>query len=73
MEPNLQTPEGLWVKVMMMFGAPPLLALAIPAARRPTEDHRRDSRSDPTLSAREPGLGSPEDPRRAVEARVRRL
>ena len=52
---------------------PSLLALAIPAARRPTEDYRGDSRSDPTLSAREPGLGSAEDPRRAVEARVRCL
>jgi hypothetical protein len=38
---------------------PPLLALAIPAAGRPTEDHRGDSRSDPTLGAREPELGAP--------------
>src|SRR6266496_1892384 len=42
---------------------PSLLALAIPAARLPTEDYRGDS-------PREPGLGSPEDPRRVVEARV---
>jgi putative transposase len=29
------------------------------AARRPTQDRRRNSCSDPTLGAREPGLGSP--------------
>src|SRR3954470_3565309 len=32
---------------------PPLLALAIPATRWTTEGYRGDSRSDPTLSARE--------------------
>jgi hypothetical protein len=42
---------------------PSLLALAIPATRRTTEDHRGDSRSDPTIGTREPGLGCPEDPR----------
>jgi hypothetical protein len=35
------------------------LALTIPATRRPTEDHRGDSCSDPTIGAREPGLGTP--------------
>jgi hypothetical protein len=38
---------------------PVLLALAISATRRTTEDHRGDSRSDPTLGARESGLGEP--------------
>src|SRR5258705_2343528 len=50
---------------------PVLLALAISATLRTTEDHRGDSRSDPTLGARESGLGSPEDPRRASETRPR--
>jgi putative transposase len=36
------------------------LALAISATRRTTEDHRGNSRSDPTLGARESRLGSPE-------------
>jgi putative transposase len=40
---------------------PSLLALEIPATRRQTEDQRGNSRSDPTLSSRESGLGSPED------------
>ena len=38
---------------------PSLLALAIPATRRQAEDYRGDSLSDPTLGAREPGLGAP--------------
>ena len=38
---------------------PSLLALAIPATRRMTEDHRGDSRSDPTIGARELALGAP--------------
>jgi len=49
------------------------LALVISATRRTTEDHRGDSRSDPTLGARESGMGSPEDPRRASETRPRRF
>jgi hypothetical protein len=49
---------------------PSLLALAIPPAGRPTEGHRGDSRSDPAIGATEPGLGSPENPWRAAEARV---
>src|SRR5262249_48045634 len=52
---------------------PALLALAIAATRGPAEDHRRNSRSDPTLGAREPGLGSAEDPRRTPETRLGRL
>jgi hypothetical protein len=43
---------------------PSLLALAIPATRRPTEDYRGDSRSDPTLSART-RIG---EPRRSTES-----
>ena len=39
--------------------ASPLLAFAMPAAGRPTEDYRRDSRYDPAHGAREPGLGAP--------------
>ena len=42
---------------------PSLLALAIPAAGRTTEDHRRDSHSDPKIGAGEPGLGSAQDSR----------
>src|SRR6266545_5621053 len=41
---------------------PSLLALAISAAGRPSEHHRGDARSDPTLGAREPenqGWGAP--------------
>jgi hypothetical protein len=39
--------------------ASPLLAFAMPAAGRPTEDHRRDTRYDPAHAGREPGLGAP--------------
>jgi transposase InsO family protein len=35
------------------------LAVAIPAARWPAKDQRRDSGSDPTLGAREPDWGAP--------------
>src|SRR5580698_3390552 len=52
---------------------PSLLALAIPATRRTTEDHRGDSHSDPTIGAREPELGSSKDSRRASETRFRCL
>jgi hypothetical protein len=52
---------------------PSLLALAIPATRWPTQDHRGDWGSDPSPGAREPGLGSPQDSRRASEAGIRRL
>jgi hypothetical protein len=62
-----ETRHGDWLAPRLL---PSLLALEIPTTRRQTEDHRGDSRSDPTLSSRESGLGSPEDPRRVVEARV---
>src|SRR5450759_1304046 len=45
----------------------------VPARRRPTEDYRGDSCADPTPGGRKLGLGSPQDPRRTSEARLRRL
>src|ERR1700730_2393980 len=51
----------------------PLLALAIPTARGPAADQRGDADPDPSLGSGECGLGGAPDPRRTLEARLRRL
>src|SRR5438445_8696705 len=50
----------------------PLLALAIAAPHWPAEDQRGDSDLDPSPGRGECGLGSTEDPRGTLEARLRR-
>src|SRR5215472_17408057 len=52
---------------------PAVLALEIPAAWRPAEDHGGNSRSDSVSGAGELWLGRAEDPRRVAEARLRAL
>src|SRR4030095_5798447 len=52
---------------------PPLLALAIPPARRPANNYRRNPQSDSKHGLREPRLGSSQDPWRVAEARLRRV
>jgi hypothetical protein len=49
-------------------GLPPVLALAIAVAQRPTQGERGDSDSHPPHGGRECRLGSTEDPRRTSEA-----
>src|SRR5205814_285530 len=58
---------------MASCGLSPVLALAIAAARRPTQAERGDSDSHPPHGGREFGLGSTEGPRGTAEARLRGL
>src|ERR1035441_9157915 len=52
---------------------PPLLALALPAARWSAEGHRCDPRLDPASGPGERRLGSAQDPRGTPETRLGRL
>src|SRR6202043_813638 len=51
----------------------PLLALAIPTARRPAANQRGDADPAPSPGGGECGLGRNLDPRGTLEARLRRL